>query len=183
MFVRTKTTPNSPRKSIQIVENTRDSKTNKVKQKILRYIGVALDDAEEAKLKQLAMEIMVKMQVAQEAQQVATSGQSSMIMPLSSTELLLELAPENKLGRRAKKRIEDVTPASGVTLDMIKEEARIIDGIHEVAGYVYETLGYANILSNEKYNKILKDLVLCRISNPSSKLATSSLLSRYGFVA
>ena len=51
MFVRTKTTPNSPRKSIQVVQNYRDSLTGRVKQKILQHIGIASDQHEETKLK------------------------------------------------------------------------------------------------------------------------------------
>ena len=66
MFIRTKTTPNSPRKSVQIVENQRDPKTDKVKQKILRHVGIAMNDTEEDKLKALALEIIAKMQVEQE---------------------------------------------------------------------------------------------------------------------
>ena len=41
MFIRVKTTPNSPRKSVQIVESFRVD--NKVKQKIVKHICVALD--------------------------------------------------------------------------------------------------------------------------------------------
>jgi transposase len=175
MFIRTKTTPNSPRKSVQIVENQRDSKTGKVKQKILRYVGIAMDDIEEGKLKQLALEIIAKMQVEQEA----NSPQLNMLTALSKEERLESLQLKNKLGRPHKKNIEDILPTSEVTLDMIVEESRVIDGVHEIAGSVYDDQGYLNILYNKKYNKILKDLVLCRISNPTSKLATSHLLGRY----
>ena len=59
MFVRVKTTPNSPRKSIQIVENARV--LGKIKQKIIRYVGIAMDDREEEKLKTLALEIIAKL--------------------------------------------------------------------------------------------------------------------------
>lgn len=179
MFIRTKTTPNSPRKSVQIVENQRDPKTGKVKQKILRYVGIAMDGAEEDKLKALALEIIAKMQVEQEL----NSPQMSMLPALSKENILEGLTAkkkaENKVGRPLKKNIENILPTSGVSLDMIVEESRVIDGVHEVAGKVYDDQGYGNILSNTKYNKILKDLVLCRISNPASKLATSNLLSRY----
>ena len=47
MFIRVKSTPNSPRKSVQIVENVRTG--NKVKQKIIHYVGIAMDDFELAK--------------------------------------------------------------------------------------------------------------------------------------
>ena len=175
MFIRTKTTPNSPRKSVQIVENQRDPKTGKVKQKILRHVGIAMDDTEEEKLKALALEIIAKMQVEQQLD----SPQMSLLTAPSEENILEYLAAKKKTGRPLKKNIEDILPTSSVSLDMIVEEARVIDGVHEVAGKIYETLGYGHILANTKYNKILKDLVLCRISNPASKLATSNLLSRY----
>ena len=60
MFIRTKTTPNSPRCSVQIVDGSRDPKTGKVKQRILRHVGIALDENEELKLKDLAQEIIKK---------------------------------------------------------------------------------------------------------------------------
>ncbi len=40
MFVRVKTTPNSPRQSVQIVQSVRIG--DKVKQKIVRYVGIAM---------------------------------------------------------------------------------------------------------------------------------------------
>jgi hypothetical protein len=40
MFVRVKTSPNSPKKAVQIVENLRDG--DKVKQRIVRHVGTAL---------------------------------------------------------------------------------------------------------------------------------------------
>jgi transposase len=175
MFIRTKTTPNSPRKSVQIVENQRDPKTGKVKQKILRHVGIAMNDTEEDKLKALALEIIAKMQVEQEL----NSPQMSMLAAPSEENILENLTAKKKTGRPLKKRIEDILPTSNVSLDMIVEESRVIDGVHEIAGKVYDDQGYCNILSNTKYNKILKDLVLCRISNPASKLATSNLLGRY----
>lgn len=44
MFVRIKSTPNSPRKSVQIVESVRDD--DKVCQKIVRHIGIAMTEEE-----------------------------------------------------------------------------------------------------------------------------------------
>ena len=51
MFVRVKSTPNSPRQSVQIVESVREG--DKVRQKILRHVGIAMNDAELARLSQL----------------------------------------------------------------------------------------------------------------------------------
>ena len=174
MFIRTKTTPNSPRKSVQIVENTRDAQ-GKVKQKIVRYVGISHSDSEELKLRALAMEIIAKMKLEEEV----NSPQISMIPNLSDSEIQNGLESKSKAGRKAKKNIEDILPVSQVTLDMVEEESRIIDGVHEACGHIYDEIGYSNILSNKKYNNILKDLVLCRISSPTSKLATSKSLIRY----
>ncbi len=52
MYVRIKTTPNSPRRSVQLVESIRHG--DKVKQKIVRYIGIAQNEVQEAKLRELA---------------------------------------------------------------------------------------------------------------------------------
>jgi len=58
MFVRVKTTPNSPRKSVQIVESVRDG--NKIKQRIVRYVGIALDEQEVGRMIELAEHIKSK---------------------------------------------------------------------------------------------------------------------------
>ena len=55
MFNRVKTTPNSPRKSIQIVEFFREGK--KVQQHIVRHVGIAMDADEEGAFRQLAEHI------------------------------------------------------------------------------------------------------------------------------
>jgi len=172
MFVRAKTTPNSPRRSIQVVENIRDSRKGKVHQKIIRYVGIAMDDAEEAKLRAIGMDYIAKLQAAEEADSLFPRSEGEVLKELESQE-------QKKRGRKERKKIQDILPVDQVNLDMITEECRVIDGVHEVAGHLYEELNYDKVLKNEKYSKILKDLVLCRISNPASKLATSSLLKRY----
>lgn len=60
MFIRTKTTPNSPRKSVQIVESIRDA--GKIKQKIVRHVGIAMDDHELNELLKLAHHIKCKIE-------------------------------------------------------------------------------------------------------------------------
>ena len=52
MFVRVKTTPNSPRQSVQIVQSVRVG--DKVKQKIVRYVGIAMNEDELGRLRELA---------------------------------------------------------------------------------------------------------------------------------
>ncbi|MDE2790035.1 MAG: hypothetical protein OXI81_06395 [Paracoccaceae bacterium] len=59
MFIRVKTTPNSPRKSIRIVESFREGK--KVRQRIVRHVGIAMNAEEEGALRQLAEHIKARM--------------------------------------------------------------------------------------------------------------------------
>ena len=68
MFVRIKSTPNSPRKSVQIVESFRDG--HKVRQKILRHVGIAMDDDELIKLKELGEYIKSKLGVRTPSQSI-----------------------------------------------------------------------------------------------------------------
>ncbi len=60
MFVRVKSTPNSPRQSVQIVSSVRVG--DKVKQKIVRYVGIAMDDDELVRLKELAEVVKAKLE-------------------------------------------------------------------------------------------------------------------------
>jgi len=55
----------------------------------------------------------------------------------------------------------------------LREEARVITGIHEVYGEIYKDLGFDNVIANPKRNpganKSLFHIVMARIANPSSK--------------
>jgi len=61
MFVRVKSTPKSPRKSVQIIESYRVE--GKVRQRIVKHIEVAQDDSELEKLKSLANSIKIKLEL------------------------------------------------------------------------------------------------------------------------
>ena len=64
MFVRIKTSPNSPKKAVQIVESFREG--NKVKQRIIRHVGTALVEEELKTLLELAE--YIKSSIEQESQ-------------------------------------------------------------------------------------------------------------------
>lgn len=166
MFVRTKSTPNSPRKSIQIVETYR--KDGKVKQKILRYIGIAMNDNEVEKLKAIANDAIVEL----EKQRREESAQLNLF---NTSEEEYSKLNRLKAGRKKKKSIEEILPPSQVSLDDIVEKDRIIEGIHEAAGSVYDDI-YQNLLKTKKDKNLLKDIVLSRLSNPCSKHKTQKIL-------
>lgn len=169
MYIRINTTPLSPRKSVQIVEGFRVGK--KVKQTIVRYVGVATDDFELEKLKDLAQQYITKI----EKERLENNKQLSLFIP--SDEEILAAVKNKKPGRRPKKQIKDILPPSEVRLDEIKEIARITEGIHEVGNAVYDSLGYSSVLQKRDDN-ILRDLVLTRLANPASKHKSQHILTK-----
>jgi Transposase DDE domain len=155
MFVRTKSTPNSPRKSVQICENYRVGA--KVKQRIIQHVGMAMDKEEEEKLKNLALTMIAKLKAGSscDAAAVITDG---------------------KKGRPKLKKLADIIPPDKVTLADIYEEKRIIEGVNEVGNVIFNDI-YSSLSFTKGEIKILRDIVLQRIANPVSKYKTQSILS------
>lgn len=178
MFVRVKGTPNSPRKSVQIVENFRFS--GKVKQKIVKHIGVALDDSELEELKSLAHSIKIKLE-------------HDLQLPLYSIEDMEKLQANTKNTPKGKNSstAELINPSQSPFLGLfdlieqtqrddydvnlldIQEEDRVIKGIHDIYGKLYDELGFNKVLPNPARNvastNVLKEIVLSRVANPDSK--------------
>jgi len=167
MYIRVKTTPNSPRKSIQICETYR--KDGKVKQRIVRHVGIAMNEEEVQKLKDLAAEFMANMLIEKEKK----LNQNSLF---ATDKEELKLCFKKKAGRRRHKKLEEILPPSQVTLDEIEEESRIIEGIHEVGGKLFDET-YQNLFKQKRAYQCLKDLVLARIVHPVSKHKLQKKLS------
>ena len=164
MYIRRKKTPNSPRQSIQIVEGYRDSKGN-VKQRIVRNLGVFVDEVEEAKLVALAQDLIAKIK----AEQQDTIGQGALFTYNASTSV--------KKGRPTKKRLEDIIPVSAVRLDEVVEIKRLVEGVHQIGGHVYDQMHFNQLLSRKRDNEMLRDLVLARMVKPDSKRGSVEYLS------
>lgn len=160
MFVRVKSTPNSPRKSVQIVHSVR--KGDKVTQKIIRYVGIAMDDQELEQLKLLAESIRLKLQ---------DEGQELLFGPEE-----LEQSNKKQLRRKNAESNEDYK----VNLKDLKEEQRVVRGIHDVYGGLFDKLGYTQVIKNPARHKatvkMFRDIVLGRIANPQSKRSTVGML-------
>lgn len=158
MFVRVKTTPNSPRQSVQIVESVRDG--NIVKQKILRHVGIAQSDFELVKLKELAEFI---------CSQIEEERQPKLFSPENAAQLAIQSKQNNEDDKKY-----------NVNIKNLKEEQRLIYGIHEIYGKIYEEIGFDQILKDpirdKKSNEILKNIVLARIANPLSKRGSVNML-------
>ena len=151
MFVRVKSTPNSPRKSVQLVESVRQG--DKVKQKIVRYVGIAMDDDELLRLKELAHVIKAKLEA---------DHQASLFSPEESAHQIVT----------AKASKPSTSKALNVDLKQLREEQRTVTGIHEVYGEVYQQLGFDKLLPSHRYkasHEALFHCVMARIANPDSK--------------
>ncbi len=158
MFVRIKSTPNSPRKSVQIVKSIRDG--DKVKQRIVRYVGIAMDDQELEKLQELAEYIKAK---------IENDHQPSLFEPGKLAELAIASKKRNK------------NENLNVNLKELREEQRAIVGIHEIYGQIYQELNFNSVIPGvRQQNKaqILQHIVMARIANPSSKRAAVINLER-----
>ena len=166
MFTRVKTTPNSPRRSVQVVESSRVGAT--VKQKIVRYMGIALDDAEEAKLRTMAQEFIEQETLAR----------------LNGTSLFAVEALPRSAGRPARQTLESALAPEDVRLSEVQEVARRVEGPHEVLGHLYDYLGFDRVLGGEggmRGATLLRDLVIARVMAPDSKRANARDLSlHYG---
>ncbi len=164
MFVRVKSTPNSPRKSVQIVHSERIN--GKVKQKIIKHIGIAYDENELEELKLYANRLKIELELKSQ-------------LPLYSVEEIETLekkAKESKKEQEVKSNRKDYE----VNLLDLLEEDRVIKGIHDIYGKLYNELGFDKIIANPTRNvsasKALKEIVMARIANPDSKMGSVEML-------
>lgn len=164
MFVRVKASKNSPRKTVQIVASVREK--DRVIQKTIRYIGVANDEKELELILQLAETIKTK--IENEAHpSLFSPDEMANLQKKSDEDSIVEGL--NKEGQNFKVDLRD-----------LEEEDRVIEGIHDVYGTLFEQLGL-DLLFKEREGRsgdIFKEMVLTRIASPKSKLATTELLQR-----
>lgn len=168
MYVRVKTNPRSPRKSVQIVEAKRIN--GKVKQRVVKHIGIASDDNELEELKMLANSIKIKLEA---------NGMLPLyeVKDLEVNNPIKKNKPEKYLDNTLNKSDYDVN-----LLDLVEED-RITKGIHDVYGKLYDDMGFKTIVAPSKsaLSKTLKEIVLARVANPDSKKASVDMLaSKFG---
>lgn len=152
MYIRVKTSNDNRTTFVQIVQSVRAA--GRVTQRIVRHIGVAKDDTELEKLKILAESIRLKLEVR---------GQQYLFKPEEVTSL-------KKPGTTYESSDYNVNLANLV------EEQRLVAGIHEAYGKLFDDLGYGKVTSIPSRNKMMaevfKNIVLARIANPASKRAS-----------
>jgi len=135
MFVRVKTYPEN-KWAVQIVENRREGNT--VKQRIVRHVGRAHSEYELTKLKELADFIITELETA--------------VQPA--------LFPVNELANmvtQSRRRAETDPDPLNVKLKQLREERRIITGIHDIYGTFFNQVGFDALLKKcPVSSKVLK---------------------------
>lgn len=153
MFVRVKTTPNSPRQSVQIVASERIG--DKVKQRIVRYVGIAMNDDELVRLKEVAEFIKAGLEA---------EAAPALFRPDELARMVID-------GRKMAELNSD--KPLRVNLKQLREENRVVVGIHEIYGKLFDELGFDRAIGDPARRvqsaKVIKHLVMARIANPASK--------------
>ena len=159
MFVRIKSSPNSPRRGVQVVESSRTGE--RVTQRIVRHIGIALDADEEIKLRAMAEEFI-----------------SRSLAERFNAGALFESAPVRRGGRPPRQTLGSVAAPEQVRLADVAEVARRVEGPHEVLGHLFDYLHFDKVLGS-RGTTMLRDLVIARVMAPASKRGSAAELDEH----
>jgi transposase len=159
VFVRIKSTPNSPRRSVQVVESSRSGE--RITQRIVRHMGIALDAEEETKLRAMAEEFIAR----------SVSEQLN-------ADALFESPPVRRTGRPPRQTLASVAPPEQVRLADVAEVARRVEGPHEVLGHLFDYLHFEQVLGANG-TAMLRDLVIARLMAPASKRGSAAELDEH----
>ncbi len=79
----------------------------------------------------------------------------------------------------SRKRSESDDSPLPVNMRKLREEARIVSGIHEIYGSLYEEVGFSRVFKQCPVSRsVLKDTVMSRLAKPCSKRSSCELLER-----
>ena len=174
MFVRVKSTPKSPRKSVQIVESYRIE--GKVRQRIVKHIGVAQDENELEELKSLANSIKIKLELDSQLPLYTPKEIEAREKQEREKKQKEKESRDNRVELINELDVEKNRAKFEVNLLDIEEEGRVITGIHDIYGKLYDELEFDKVIGNPARNarsmEILKEIVLARVANPDSKRGT-----------
>lgn len=155
MYIRTKTTKNSPKKSVQVVESVRQG--DKVKQRIVRHIGAAEDEHHLEELKKLA--------------------KAAMAEEMARRQSLLDRDEYAKFLKGEFERTCD--GGERVFVSNLSYEEHVVEGFEEVYGKLFKDLGFAQVfgISDRANTKLLEGIVVARIAIAQSKRGSVEWLS------
>ena len=180
MFIRVKakTSKKEPdlfRKSVQLVESFREM--GKVKQRIVKHVGVAHNEEQLEELRVLATSIQIALE---------NENDVSLFNPEDLTKDILVPKESDDLSK-------EIYSDGDYNVDMrsLNEESRIVTGIHDIHGNLFDELGMGAIFDTSKTQtkkaktesalaKVVdtfKNIVLARIAQPDSKAASVDILA------
>ena len=136
---------------VLIVENYREN--GKVKQKTIRNIGTARD-AED-------LEVKLRIATLQVEHEIAKKEKIELLVKYSGDFDAIPLKDKHILNFKSQN---------------IKEIKRVDDGMPEIYGDLFDSMGFNKILKNNNHNNILKTLAALRICDPQSKLKSQEIL-------
>ena len=189
MFIRikAKTSKKEPdlfRKSVQLVESFREM--GKVKQRIVKHVGVAHSQEQLEELKVLATSIQIALE---------NENDVSLFNPEDLTKDILVPKKDKENSSTTDDGYSDED--YNVDIRSLNEESRIITGIHDIYGNLFDELNLASIFDTSKDEKsdtkstkkaktpialakvvdTFKNIVLARIAQPDSKSASVEILA------
>jgi transposase len=156
MFIRTRERKNG-KVSISIVETQR--KSGKVCQQTLRNVATVP-----------ISELDYFMKIAKHIQYEMEHAASPKLFSEETLAALVVAGRRHSLG--------DESPMP-VDLRKLREEARIVTGIHEIYGKLYDEIGFGKVFKRCRVSGgIMKDIVMARLAKPCSKRSSVELLER-----
>lgn len=159
MFIRIKTTPKSPRKSVQICESIR--RGTSIRQVLVRHIGIAQNDDHLTELKKLAAHVKRQIEEERYGPSLFTVPPDEDPLPESTPQFVEEKKPQEK---------------QVVNLDNLFEQQRVVEGFHDIFGQLFRELGFNQLLP-KKQSEVLRDVLFARIATPTSKHRAQEILA------
>ena len=180
MRVRIKSTPNSPRRAVQIVKSQRIPGKKTPRQVIVKHLGVAKNQQHEMKLVELGHVTIAHLKTQELAKKEKNNPQRSMFDLGDPKEKIRILLQDKKQRLKEQSKKKRNSKSLKVDLKKIREEKRVITGIHEVYGAIYEELGLHKLLPKNLNvaSEVLFHCVMARIARPESKRAMSKNLEK-----
>ena len=156
MFIRTKNRENG-KVTISIVDTVRTGAN--VKQRAIRTVATVLPQ-----------EVERFMAVALHIKQDLETERLPKLFPVPTlTEMLIA---------SRKRSVGDDSPLA-VNLRIMREESRIVTGIHEIYGSLYDTVGFSRVFKSCPVSgSVMKDIVMARLARPCSKRSSAELLEK-----
>ncbi|GHV60215.1 transposase [Bacteroidia bacterium] len=156
MFIRTRARDNG-KVTLLIVENVRAG--GKVRQKTLRTVATVLPEEVE-RFREVAEHIRSQME----------EERAPALFPASTLAAMVLSSREHSL--------HDESPLP-VNLRKMREESRIVTGLHDIYGSLYDSVGFGRVFKHcPVSSRIMKDIVIARLAKPCSKRSSCELLER-----